>query len=658
MSDQLTVFAIFHLNLMFSSIEEDQRSMVVERCYWPLLRLVERGVLLGIELSGVTLELIGEIDPEWVARLGALARDGRCEIVGSGYAQVIAPLAPAGVNEANLRFGLDAYESVLGVRPTVALVNEQAFSSGLVPLYLDAGFRAIVTDWDNPFQHHPEWDPEWRYLPQRALGPGGERIPVLWSTSITFQQFQRHVQGVLSTDEYADYLQGHLAERHRAFAVYGNDAEVFDFRPGRFHTEPPIESTREWTRIDDLFARITADARYRVVAPTEVLHLLDLEGAGNDLVLTSPEDPVPVKKQAKYNITRWAVTGRDDAMINGTCHRIHKALVRGGGTEDQWRELCYLWSSDFRTHITNERWEAFLDRLRALEEASPACKADVPTVSPRIPADAPRDGNTLLLNTSSAAAQLDIRRGLAIKSLRFARDGASLCGTLPHGFYDHIAMAADFFTGHLVFEAAGRSKITDLVRVEPIVERADGFVEATATIETPLGSVRKRVRAFESIPMLEVDYELDWPVLPLGTLRLGIVTLDPRAFDRSTLAYRTVNGGRDAEAHRLTRAFDHGEAVSSLVSAHAAVGMTEGWIEIGDASRSLRVEILESSPMPVGLVSFRDVGGSYFFRVSFSIAEMDDTRMTNAVMRRDPTRFGIRITPGRGIRTNEARSGI
>ena len=48
----LQLFTIFHLNLAYSSIEEAQRPEVVRRCYWPLLRLAERGVPIGIEATG------------------------------------------------------------------------------------------------------------------------------------------------------------------------------------------------------------------------------------------------------------------------------------------------------------------------------------------------------------------------------------------------------------------------------------------------------------------------------------------------------------------------------------------------------------------------------------------------------------------------------
>ena len=30
---------------------------------------------------------------------------------------------------------------------------------------------------------------------------------------------------------------------------------------------------------------------------------------------------------------------------------------------NKFKELCYLWSSDFRTHITKKRWNDFIKRL-------------------------------------------------------------------------------------------------------------------------------------------------------------------------------------------------------------------------------------------------------------------------------------------------------
>ncbi|MBS0281666.1 MAG: glycoside hydrolase, partial [Proteobacteria bacterium] len=110
----LNVFAFFHLNLAFSSIEEERRGEVIARCYWPLLRLAERCGPIGMEVSGHTLEQIAARDPEWIGRAKSLIAQGRIELIGSGYSQMIGPLVPARVTAENLRLGHEIYECLLG----------------------------------------------------------------------------------------------------------------------------------------------------------------------------------------------------------------------------------------------------------------------------------------------------------------------------------------------------------------------------------------------------------------------------------------------------------------------------------------------------------------------------------------------------------------
>ena len=62
--------------------------------------------------------------------------------------------------------------------------------------------------------------------------------------------------------------------------------------------------------------------------------------SSNVLTLESPEQPIPVKKQDKYNIVRWAVTGHNDLYINSLCHGICDIYIRN--TSSDWKELCYL----------------------------------------------------------------------------------------------------------------------------------------------------------------------------------------------------------------------------------------------------------------------------------------------------------------------------
>ncbi len=82
MKPQLQLYAIFHLNLAFSSIEEAQRPEIIKRCYWPLLRLVrEFNFPVGIELTGYTLENINTLDPLWVVEFKSLLNTGSLVVV-------------------------------------------------------------------------------------------------------------------------------------------------------------------------------------------------------------------------------------------------------------------------------------------------------------------------------------------------------------------------------------------------------------------------------------------------------------------------------------------------------------------------------------------------------------------------------------------------
>ena len=659
----LQLHSFFHLNLAYSAIEEEDRPPVIARCYWPLLRLARRrGLPFGIELSGYTLETIAAIDPEWVAELRALVSEGPCELIGCGYAQIIGPLVPPEVTAANLRIGHQVYERLLGCRPMIALLNEQAYSAGLVPLYQAAGYQAIIMEWNNPARAHPEWDPEWRYLPQLACGPEGERMPLIWNKSITFQKFQRYVHGELELDELLAYVRGHRTNRTRALPLYGNDVEIFDFRPGRYMTEAPLHDEGEWARIDRLYAALQAEPGMSLIPPSQVLGLMGQPGAGQPLRLESAAQPTPVKKQDKYNLVRWAVTGRDDLGINTKCWQLFAALrSAAAATDADWRELCYLWSSDFRTHITEARWQRYRRRLervtdqwlgsisspypldggRPLSDTEPGPMQGAPCdqlhwQSPvnqgggkrnPAPLQVIRQGRLLDIRGERLWVRFNCLRGLALDAFTdFSVSERPLCGTLLHGYFDDIRWGADYYSGHLVFESPGHPKITDLSAVEPELTPVDGGLQVSGVIPTPLGPVAKRWWLDEAHGRLTLSLRLHWPEPLLGALRLGHLTLIPGAFDPASLGYRTHNGGMAMETFNLAETtVSHGRAVSFLVSANEAVGLTGGVILIGDARRWLRLRCDKTQAALIGLVTHQPVGDSHFTRLSLSVRELDDT---------------------------------
>ena len=637
-SGTLRLFALFHLNLAFSSIGEEQRSEVIERCYWPLLRLAEKFGPIGIEATGFTLEEIAARDASWIRKAKKLLAAKRIELIGSGYTQMIGPLVPARVTQANLEIGNEVYQRLLGARSKIALVNEQAYSSGLVGLYLDAGYGALAMDWDNPGAAHPEWPSETRYLPQYARGADGRSIALVWTNTVAFQKLQRFAHRDIELDAYMDYVRGRAAPTTRALCAYASDAEIFDFRPGRYKSEERLGGDSEWARLESAFDALTRE--FSLVAPSDVLALETHQDAGQMLRLETASCPVPVKKQRKYNLARWAVTGRDNLGINTACERIYRGMRACAADRSAWRELCYLWSSDFRTHITDRRWTAFLERLHQAEACWPIAAT---------PAPARRKGEAIPsryidIETPSLTARLDRRRGLALDKLHFANHAQAAVGGLPHGHFDDITLQADWYTGDCVFEAPGEHKVTDLEWAETRRwTEVNGDVVVFGRIETAKGLIEKTLRFSHDTPRVEFDIVFRWQEWGKGSLRFGHVTLLPDAFDTDRLTLTTTNGGFATETFALGgETVDHGAPVSFLVSSAHGLGMTEGWAELGDDTTRVRVDVDRTVAAPLGLLTHRSAGGSLFCQLMLSALELDDTRKPGADQPRERRfRFGV-----------------
>jgi hypothetical protein len=635
----LHLFAVFHLNLAFSSIEESERAAVIERCYWPLLALAATHGPLGIEATGYTLEEIEARDPAWIRRLKDLVAEGRIELIGSGYAQLIGPLLPAAVVAANLRIGNDIYQRLIGTQPTLALVNEQAYSAGLVGHYLDAGYRALLMDWDNPAAHHPEWPVELRYAPQRAAGADGRAIALLWTNTVAFQKLQRFAHGDIEIDEYVDFVAGRRGPRTRVLCLYASDGEIFDFRPGRYRTEEALSPSSEWNRLGAAFSELRAMDGMRLVTPSDALMQTSPSEEVPPLRLETAAHPVPVKKQRKYNLTRWAVTGRDDIGINAACQRIYAALARSDAGDSDWKTLCRLWASDFRTHITDARWRAYCAELAAMETRL----STAPSPAPAILNGAPAEQRFIDIATPALSARLDRRRGLALHRLTLAGDARPLIGGLPHGHFDDITLQADWYTGDCVYEQPGEPKITDLEWAETKIAHDSDDVLVKGIIQTPLGPIEKVLRFHASEARVDFDIIFHWREWGKGSLRLGHITLMPDAFDWKLLTLTTHNGGFAPERFALHgQAVDHGAPVSFLVSASCGLGMTEGAAQLSDGKRSVKVEIDRETAPLLGLLTHREVGGSLFCQLALSMLELDDTRRPAAYRKGSRrARFGI-----------------
>ena len=654
-------FILFHLNLAYSSLESEQHGEVIEKCYWPMLRLCETaGIKLGIEVTGWTLERINQLCPDWVARLRRYVEAGSVEVVGSGYSQMIGPLVPYQVNVWNQRLGLECYQRILGGRPRLVMFNEMAYASGMIDLYRAAGYEGVVMDRDNIClalgqSGHDD------AMPTFAAGVGGASLPVLWTDSIFFQKMQRYAHGDIGLSDYLGYFSRRAAATSKPLALYCNDAEVFDYRPGRFREESPINGTGEWGRIASLCQVLAEEHGTRWSTPSQALAAWVADGGGEVAVLTSAVQPVPVKKQAKYNVSRWAVSGRDDLWLNTFCQRIYRQLVSSNQQNDPayWQRLCALWASDFRTHLTAARWEearnavlamaaelALPGGYEALESAEPParCGESFPGFDVRVD----QEGIFLTVETADMRLVLNQRRGLAIDSLAFkSHQFSPLIGTLHQGYFDSIELGADYYTGGVVVELIKEHhRVTDLERVVPVFFLRQGALVIRSVLETSHGRIVKEIVVPGDGEHLTIDTRLPQWSRPCGSVRLGTLTFLPDGFSDERLKIATKNGGERAEVFELREPVNHLQPASTLVSCTTGLGGESGRIQMGDSQRGIEVSWDPARCAAFPLLLFQPCAPAALVRLVFSLNELDETHRSGGGL--PPFRQTIKPTQGVG----------
>lgn len=650
------IFSIFHLNLAYSSIDEENHAEIIERCYAPLLSLAENGgCYVGVELTGWTLQRIAVLRPDWVSYLKKLIDANKVELIGSGYCQIIGPLVPYEVNQWNQRLGVEVYHEILGVRPRLALVNEMAYSSGLVSIYKESGYQGIVMDRDN-ISLALDIHSENAQLPTHADGGDGNELPVLWTDSMLFQKLQQYAHGDVRLTDYMEYFHKRLTETNIPVALYANDAEVFDYRPGRFSDEPTIHLQGEWRRIGSLFDMLVNEKGVEWQLPSQALSGCIQNQAKRSARLSSAKQPVPVKKQAKYNLSRWAITGRDDLWLNTMCHRFYKSLSNDSiMSKDKcfWRRLCHLWSSDHRTHITDVRWLAANSEVELLASelgvnlgygVDAFNKTDTVELQQlaetgfRVEYDP--EGILVNIKSNDIALTLNLRRGMSIHKLAFrSHQFVPTLGTLPHGYFDSIELGADFYSGNVVIDQVlKRCRITDLEWVKPRFYLSTNGLIVESEVETDCGKIVKQITLNGEGLSLRFLFP-NWK-MPFGTVRVGTMTLLPEAFS-GELMLRARNGGKDDESFLLNEECFHSTSVSTLVTASAGLGASSGQVFIGDNKMGLNFSWLPSECAVFPMLYNKKSIPASLTRLMFSLSELDETAKPGGVI----PEFSLLIEP-------------
>jgi len=395
-------------------------------------------------------------------------------------------------------------------------------------------------------------------------------------------------------------------------------------------------------RIAELFAELKHATRFEWVLPNRALQACRQSPA---LSIQNAAQPVSVKKQCKYNVTRWGISGRNDLWLNSLCYRRYESLNRKmQATDEEWRSLCRMWASDFRTHITDQRYRELLNSLgpnsaidKEINQKFSIQSLGTDTAGEfTVTEDIDRD--RLSVTGSEISVTFDAKRGLAVNSLAFrVHDFKPIIGTLAHGYFDDIRFSADYFSNHLVVERfKERDRVTDLNAIRYEVTEHRGCLEIRCAQDTLLGPLEKWYKI--SGDKIECGFEFCNEERPEASLRLGYMTL---LDSRQRCWYATHNGGSNMEYFQAADDFDHGSPVSSIVSANTALGATEGKLYFGNGSMGVELNWSPGCCAAMPMILSRKIGARYFNRLWFSLVESDETLKSGGTM----MDFSYQISP-------------
>ena len=215
-------------------------------------------------------------------------------------------------------------------------------------------------------------------------------------------------------------------------------------------------------------------------------------------------------------------------------------------------------------------------------------------------------------------ARINYPKGASIRNWR------DLIGTIPHGYYSNPEYAVDWFSGHTIMGTADGKQITDLA---PADQDAGHQGEGEkATVPFYGASLAKVISDLDKLSM-SIRFSTDFKPVTPTYLRLGIFTLLPWSWDVGTLYIRTTNGGTPEVYHLNGHRVLHDAASGPGCSAGMCLGATDGWIEVGDKTRVVRITRTLYPIYTVPMVRFEQVdrSGKWFCRVLHSAWETDDT---------------------------------
>lgn len=626
----LNIYSFYHLNTSYSSIETENIPSLVDKCYWPLLKLIEKSsnFKIAVEASGKTLNDINSIDSSWTRKLAELIKAKKCEFIGSGYSQIISPSVPNRLTEKNLEFGFEIYLKLLKYKPKLGLINEQAFSKSMVKIY-NKYFDAIVLDWieiKKNIKNIIKKD----QCPSFIKDDYGNKIQVIWSNSLSFQKFQRFIFGEINLSEYLNYVK--TQKFSKFLCIYSNDCEIFNFRPKRFSTELPLLED-EWKKIFLLYKKLEQEKKIKFCFPSHSLKLNDKKC----LIVNNDFSPIVVKKQPKYNISRWLVCGKNNFDLNKFCWQLYSQLIKKkDSSKFKWIRLCEYWSSDFRTHCTEKKYKKVIKNIKKdLNNSIKNNKSNLRLFTRKIDVSNRKNfqenKNLIIFENKKTKIILNKKKGLAIDKFIVKKiSNKSLFGTIYAGSLKDLINQSDFFSGHFNLFDKDLNKITDLSvskkNYNIYKNNYKNFcIEFLHKFHNSLKIKKKlEIDLNKSILYLKLDFENISPKI----LRVFNTTINPEAFEKKSLMFSCKNGGDKIEKFLIKNNFNYGayiQDVTKLTSSNNCLPMTDGRLTIGDKKKELIFSFKNSENPFVGLLEYQNLNNKFFLRNSFSAREIDDT---------------------------------
>lgn len=624
-------FIFFHLNLFFSSLPENKRKEVIDKCYWPLLDLIENFQNpIGVEITGWTLETIYKKDKNWVKKFKFLLDKKKIYLIGSSYTQAIFPLIPYEVNRYNLEHGKKIYKKILNCIPKIAYINEQCFSKSLVDLYKGQNFDYIILDWDS-IRGNNKLLSQFKFFPQKIKG-NKDVINVIWNSSTNFQNFQKNIHSKINTRTYFNIIKKVNQFKNGLLSVYGSDAEIFDFRLKRYEHEQELDKNKksEWEKILDLLNLIKTKFTFINLNNVNKLNLIK-KFKNNILDITSAENILPTKKQKKYNPLRWYVGGIDNFSINTFCWKIFENKKNN---KNILKDLCYYWSSDFRTHIETKRWNKFFLKIKK-EASSYDNKSILDTIlNPKFKKKSynlDENGDFIYFENKDLFFRLDKERGLSLGEFGLKKENKKLpfIKKYDQGDFRNERLNVDFFNGHNVSENSN-FKVTDLDRKGIIKIKKNKNI----LIFNNYFKFKKKIEINKtwyfdlSTEILYLQNKIKLFETDFLSIRANYFNLNYEMFDLDKLKISTKNGGKNLETFYLknSKDFFYDEPISSKFTAQNCFGNTDGSVEFNDNNSSLKFHIFHENGSCAPMLNFLNDGyKKYFLRFLTTFKENNDT---------------------------------